>query len=80
MQWSRSRQFSVLNNSTSTRSESKLPGLRQYVNRIMELDPTLHTKSMNVQLPALIVNAFQLLLSMRSNYYHPFHNVPTLLS
>ena len=64
MQWLRSRQFSVLNNSISTRSESKLPGLRQYVNRIMELDPTLHTKSINVQLPGLIVNAFQLLSSL----------------
>ena len=39
----------------------KVPGLRQHVNRIMELDPTLHAKSMDVQLQTLIVNAFQLL-------------------
>ena len=34
----------------------------------MESNPTLHTKSMDVQLPTLIVNAFQLLspLSQRS--------------
>ena len=37
----------------------KVPGLRQHVNRIMELDPILHTKSMDVQLQALIVDAFQ---------------------
>jgi hypothetical protein len=37
----------------------KVPGLRQHVNRIMELDPTLHTKSMDVQLQTLIVDAFQ---------------------
>ena len=39
----------------------KVPGLRKHVNHIMELDPTLHTQSMDVQLPALIVNAFRLL-------------------
>ena len=46
----------------------KIPGLRQHVNHIVELDSTLHTKSMDVQLLALIVNAFQLLspLSQRS--------------
>ena len=37
----------------------KVPGLRQHVNRIMELDPTLHTKSMDVQLQTLIVDAFK---------------------
>ena len=37
----------------------KVPGLRQHVNRIMELDPTLHTKSMNVQLQTLIIDAFK---------------------
>src|SRR5882762_3666617 len=37
----------------------KVFGLRQHVNRIMELDPTLHTKSMAVQLQTLIVDAFQ---------------------
>ena len=39
----------------------KVPGLRQHVNRIMDSDPTLHTKSMDVQLQALIVDAFQYL-------------------
>ena len=39
----------------------KVPGLRQHVNRIMELDPTLHTKSMNIQLQTLIVDAFHYL-------------------
>ena len=39
----------------------KVPGLRQHVNRIMESDPTLHTKSMDVQLQTLIVDAFQYL-------------------
>ena len=37
----------------------KVPGLRQHLNRIMELDPTLHTKSMDVQLRTLIVDAFR---------------------
>ena len=37
----------------------KVPGLRQCVNRIMGLDPTLHTKSMVVQLQTLIVKAFK---------------------
>ena len=36
-----------------------VPGLHQHVNRIMELNPTLHTKSMDVQLQTLIVDAFQ---------------------
>ena len=39
----------------------KVPGLRQHINRIMESDPTLHTKSMDVQLQTLIVDAFQYL-------------------
>ena len=39
----------------------KVPGLRQHVNHIMELDPTLHTKSMDVQLQTLIVDAFRYL-------------------
>ena len=39
----------------------KIPGLRQHVNRIMQSDPTLHTKSMDVQLQTLIVDAFQCL-------------------
>ena len=37
----------------------KVPGLRQHVNHIMELDPTLHTKSMDAQLRTLIVDAFR---------------------
>ena len=37
----------------------KVPGLRQHVNHIVELDPTLHTKSMGVQLQTLIVDAFK---------------------
>ena len=37
----------------------KVPGLRQHVNHIMESDPTLHTKSMDVPL-----------LLMPSNCYH----------
>ena len=39
----------------------KVPGLRQHINRIMELNPTLHTKSMGVQLQTLIVDAFKCL-------------------
>ena len=35
-----------------------VPGLRQHVNHIMETNPTLHTKSMAVQLQSLIVDAF----------------------
>jgi hypothetical protein len=38
-----------------------VPGLRQHVNRIMELNPTLHTKSIDVQLRTLIVDALQYL-------------------
>jgi NACHT domain len=37
----------------------KAPGLRQHVNHIVELDPTLHTKSMHVQLESLIIDAFR---------------------
>ena len=37
----------------------KVPGLRQHVNHIMVLDPTLHTKSMDTQLRTLIIDAFQ---------------------
>ena len=37
----------------------KVPGLREHVNRIMESNPTLHTKSMDVQLQTLIVDAFK---------------------
>ena len=38
-----------------------VPGLRQHINRVMEIDPTLHTKSMDVQLQTLIVDAFKCL-------------------
>jgi NACHT domain len=46
----------------------KVPGLRQHVNRIMELDPTLHTKSMDVQLQTLIVDAFRYLSPPQHSY------------
>ena len=39
----------------------KVPELRQQVNSIMVSDPTLHTKSMEVQLRTLIVDAFGIL-------------------
>ena len=37
----------------------KVPGLRQHINRIMELDPTRHTKSMDAQLRTLIIDVFR---------------------
>ena len=37
----------------------KVPGLRQHVNHIMELELTLHTKSMDAQLRTLIIDAFR---------------------
>ena len=46
-----------------------VPGLRQHINRIMELDPTLHTKSMGVQLQTLIVDAFKCLLPLPQRSY-----------
>ena len=39
----------------------KVPGLRQHINRFMESDPSLHTKSMGLQLQKLIVDAFECL-------------------
>ena len=36
-----------------------VPRLREHVNRIMEANPALHTKSMDVQLQTLIVDVFQ---------------------
>jgi NACHT domain len=39
----------------------RVPGLRQHVNRIMEENPELHTKSMAVQLQSLIVESFRCL-------------------
>ena len=47
----------------------KVPGLRQHINRIMELDPTLHTKSMVVQLQTLIVDAFKCLSPLPQRSY-----------
>ena len=47
----------------------KVPGLRQHVNRIMESNPTLHTKSMDVQLQTLIVDAFQHLSPLPQRSY-----------
>ena len=46
-----------------------VPGLRQHVNRIVELNPTLRTKSMDVQLRTLIVDAFQYLSSLSQRSY-----------
>ena len=47
----------------------KVPGLRQHVNRIMESDPTLSYKSMDVQLQTLIVDAFQCLSPLPQRSY-----------
>ena len=47
-----------------------VPGLRQHVNRIMELNPTLLTKSMGVQLQTLIVDAFRYLSPLPQRSYH----------
>ena len=47
----------------------KVPGLRQCVNRIMELDPTRHTKSMDVQLQTLIIIAFRYLSPLPQRSY-----------
>ena len=46
-----------------------VPGLRQHVNHIIESNPTLHTKSMDVQLQHLIVKAFQLLSPLPQRSY-----------
>ena len=46
-----------------------VPGLRQHVNRIMESNPTLHAKSMAVQLQILIVDAFQHLSPLPQRSY-----------
>ena len=47
----------------------KVPGLRQHVNRIMESNPILHTKSMDVQLQTLIIDAFQHLSPLPQRSY-----------
>ena len=46
-----------------------VPGLRRHVNRIMESNPTLHTKSMDVQLRSLITNAFRQLSPLPQRPY-----------
>ena len=46
-----------------------VPRLRQHVNRIMEANPTLHTKSMDVQLQTLIVDVFQCLSHLPRRSY-----------
>jgi NACHT domain len=46
-----------------------VPGLRQHVNRIMEANPRLHTKSMAIQLQTLIVDAFQCLSPLPQRSY-----------
>ena len=47
----------------------KVSGLRQHINDIMKLDPTLHTKSMGVQLQTLIVDTFQHLSPLPQRSY-----------
>ena len=47
----------------------KVPGLRQHVNRIMEANPELHTKSMAVQLQTLIVDSFRCLSPLPQRSY-----------
>ena len=46
-----------------------VPGLREHVNRIMEANPALHTKSMDVQLQTLIVDVFQHLSPLPQRSY-----------
>ena len=47
----------------------KVPGLRHHVNRIVESNPTFHTKSMDVQLRTLIVDAFTCLSPLPTRSY-----------
>ncbi|KAF8816531.1 hypothetical protein BYT27DRAFT_7154580 [Phlegmacium glaucopus] len=47
----------------------KIPGLRHHINRIMEARPTLHTKSIDVQLQTLIVDALQSLSPLPQRSY-----------
>ncbi|KAF8816499.1 hypothetical protein BYT27DRAFT_7182055 [Phlegmacium glaucopus] len=47
----------------------KIPGLRQHINHIMEANPTLHTKSIAVQLQTLIVDALQSLSPLPHQSY-----------
>ncbi|KAF8816498.1 hypothetical protein BYT27DRAFT_7182054 [Phlegmacium glaucopus] len=46
-----------------------VPGLRQHTNRIMDAKPTLHTKSIDVQLQTLIVDALQCLSPLPQRCY-----------
>ena len=46
-----------------------VPGLRQHVNRIMESNPTLHTKSMDIQPQTLIVDTFRHLSPLPQRSY-----------
>jgi type II secretory pathway predicted ATPase ExeA len=46
-----------------------VPGLRQHINRIMERNPTLPTKSIAAQLQTLIVDAFQSLPPLPQRSY-----------
>ena len=47
----------------------KVPGLREHINRIMEENPTLHTKSMAVQLQSLIVDSLRCLSPLPQHPY-----------
>ncbi|KAF8815804.1 hypothetical protein BYT27DRAFT_7155408 [Phlegmacium glaucopus] len=47
----------------------KIPGLRHHINRIMEAKPTVHTKSIAVQLQTLIVDALQSLSPLPQRSY-----------
>ena len=47
----------------------KIPGLRQHINHIMERNPTLHTKSMDVQLRNLVIDAFRQLSPLPQRPY-----------
>ncbi|KAF8816522.1 hypothetical protein BYT27DRAFT_7154559 [Phlegmacium glaucopus] len=46
-----------------------IPGLRQHINRIMDENPTLHTKSIAVQLQTLIVDALRSLSPLPQRSY-----------
>ena len=50
-------------------AQNDVTGLRQHVNRIMESNPTIHTKSMDVQLQILIIDAFKCLLPRPRHSY-----------
>ena len=52
-------QGDILFSTIANQLARKVPGLRQHVNCAMELDPTLHTKPLDIQLQTLIVDAFR---------------------